>query len=104
MSEKIGIERDEIHEYKKQEMSSRFRTYFGPLFCIIGLHNWGPPKAVNSITLRGRKDDGGEWEHWTEDPSKNITQSCKSCPSYRERDNLDWEKLSDIQTGEKIND
>lgn len=34
-----NLSRSELHPIKKTEMSSRFRAFFGPLFCIVGLHN-----------------------------------------------------------------
>lgn len=95
-----SLTRDELHEMKEQEMSSRLRAVFGPLLCIFGLHNWGPPKAQNSLVLHGEKQDDGTWEHWTEDPSKSVSQYCQSCPKYRDREDLDWNALAAIQRGE----
>lgn len=93
------LERDELADVKRQEMSSRFRSLFGPLPCLIGLHNWGPPKAVNAVSLHGQRDEDGEWEHWTEDPTKTVRQLCQSCTKVRDREDLDWELLADIQKG-----
>jgi hypothetical protein len=98
-NERIGIKRNELAEVKRREMSSKFRRLLGPIPCLFGIHNWGPPKARNSVTLRGERDEDGEWDHWTEDPTKNVSQYCQSCPKRREREDLDWQTLADIQAG-----
>lgn len=79
---------------------SRLRNVLGPLPCLFGIHNWSEPRAVNSVTLHGEKQDDGNWEHWTDDPSKKVSQACESCPRYRQRTDLDWHTLSERQRGD----
>lgn len=94
-----GIQRDELADIKQEEMSSRARALLGPIPCLLGIHNWGPPKAVTSVVLHGEEQDDGDWDHWTDDPTKKVTQHCRSCSRYRDREDLDWQQLSDIQAG-----
>lgn len=58
--------------------------------CVFGIHNYGEPGVVNTLTLSGERTEDG-WEHDTSGPSKEVREECSQCHKYKERPDLDPE-------------
>jgi hypothetical protein len=68
---------------------SKIRHHLRGLPCLFGWHEWSKPRLVNRVGLSGERNEDGSWDTETTPQHQAITQDCRWCSRYRDREDLE---------------